>query len=107
MNRIIDCRFENCGGGIFLGDGTQAYIEGCEAVNCGVGYTFHQNSNVQMIRSSSINNQVGVDIIESHANTNAIAPNKLTNKKVNGRSRNKPCPCGSGLKTKKCHPYGI
>lgn len=26
---------------------------------------------------------------------------------LKGNQRNKPCPCGSGLKAKKCHPYGF
>ncbi len=34
--------------------------------------------------------------------------NKLPNKCfIKGSLRNKPCPCGSGKKAKKCHPYGL
>lgn len=29
------------------------------------------------------------------------------NKKMKGCERNKPCPCGSGKKYKKCHPHGL
>jgi hypothetical protein len=66
MNRIINCTFENCGSGIYLGEGTQAYIDGCEAIGCGVGYTFHENANISMNRSSAIRNNIGVDIIKAN-----------------------------------------
>jgi len=26
---------------------------------------------------------------------------------VKGNARNKPCPCGSGIKAKKCNPYPL
>lgn len=69
MNRIINCTFESCGHGIYLGEGTQAYIDGCEAINCGVGYTFHENSNISMNRSSAIRNNIGVDIIRANSSS--------------------------------------
>jgi preprotein translocase subunit SecA len=34
-------------------------------------------------------------------------PHKSTKKEMKGCERNKPCPCGSGRKYKKCHPNGM
>lgn len=44
-------------------------------------------------------------IEQSHLNTNTL-PNSNKSLKLKGNCRNKPCPCGSSKKAKKCHPNG-
>ncbi len=44
------------------------------------------------------------NLIEPDKSETTKLPNKCA---IKGSLRNKPCPCGSGKKAKKCHPYGL
>jgi|GEM_PF-4708580 len=45
--------------------------------------------------------------IESKRNRPHQATSVQAKSSLKGNQRNKPCPCGSGRKSKKCHPNGI
>lgn len=58
-------------------------------------------------RLKALENANKIPIRPTRQNT---AENKIPvkpSKKLKGCDRNKPCPCGSGKKAKKCHPDGI
>ncbi|MEX5591901.1 YecA family protein [Pseudomonas orientalis] len=51
--------------------------------------------------------ETGIDMVNSHGNI-FVGETILDTRQVNNKKtgRNSPCPCGSGIKFKRCHGYG-
>jgi len=54
----------------------------------------------------SLQQQLLESLEENHKEQNLKPRGVGPKSKLKGNCRNKPCPCGSGKKTKKCHPNG-
>jgi len=78
-------------------------------------YNKQQNMMKELIEKQEIENQINQLRLEFEKKLRETQATQLKIKKstsrkslqVKGNQRNKPCPCGSGIKSKKCHPQGF
>ncbi|OLQ70305.1 hypothetical protein BIT28_16395 [Photobacterium proteolyticum] len=63
MNIYRNFVISNCGTGLSVGEGAQGHFENIKVTDCNKGYVLHQNSNLNFVKSSAVNNKVGVELI--------------------------------------------
>lgn len=89
MNTFTNCYAVDCGTGFRLGEGFQGSFNGGGAIGCDVGMDVHKNTDAKMVGMEIKRNNVGVNVRDG----------SVSQRKV---GRNEKCPCGSGLKYKRC-----
>ncbi|HHX8478540.1 TPA: SEC-C metal-binding domain-containing protein [Vibrio diabolicus] len=90
MYRLIDCEASHGGTGFHFGDGGAVYMEGGKASYCDVGVDLNIEHHAKLVNVNIQNNNTGVNV------------RSKTDHGFTKVGRNKPCPCGSGIKFKKC-----